>query len=451
MEPTKATNKVSFTQHSELYPIDIIITHVPQMENFLSTLHPAGSLFLDVVNYKELINNFNCLREIVKESNLKLLTVKEILQYNRTELEKIAKSYLKYSLTENEAYCQLKSDQKEKIDYYASEQYKEMVLSKLDDDQLFDVVMTNPHYKIKYSKVNTNVEFEDITFNPLGNLLYCRDQQIVTQKGVVLGRFNAKIREHETPLMKHMWKNLGVDIVGEIPVGGTMEGGDFITVKDDLALMGIGIRTNFKAAQYMMENDILGCDRFGLVVDEKDLNQDRMHLDTFFNVLDNENVVMLDFENILREEGRDLRRKVVLYEKVKETSNGNTSNVLNVSSTNGTIEQNGSSSQYKEVPKDGYEVFGKYRRTKIYADFKEFLELEGYKILPINLDEQVDEITNFLNFGNGVIVCVNKNLIHHVKENNINVNVKYLDFEEVKKMYGALHCTTQVSRIRQVM
>lgn len=34
----------------------------------------------------------------------------------------------------------------------------------------------------------------------------------------------------------------------------------------------------------MLDNDLFGKERVAVVVDEKDLNQDRMHLDTVFNI-----------------------------------------------------------------------------------------------------------------------------------------------------------------------
>lgn len=47
-----------------------------------------------------------------------------------------------------------------------------------------------------------------------------------------------------------------------------------------------------------MKNDLLGCNRFALIIDDYDLSQDRMHLDTFFNILSDDSVVCLDFSTV---------------------------------------------------------------------------------------------------------------------------------------------------------
>ena len=46
-----------------------------------------------------------------------------------------------------------------------------------------------------------------------------------------------------------------------------------------------------------MNNNLLGSRRFTLVIDEFDLDQQRMHLDTYFNILNNEYCLVLDFND----------------------------------------------------------------------------------------------------------------------------------------------------------
>src|SRR5690348_1593228 len=93
-----------FTQQTELHPVKIIILHKPEMENFMSTLHPAASLYVDVVKYSEVIENFNNLREITSRLNIQVLTVKECLLKNRPSLEKHAHNHLNYEVEDNDEY-----------------------------------------------------------------------------------------------------------------------------------------------------------------------------------------------------------------------------------------------------------------------------------------------------------------------------------------------------------
>lgn len=73
-----------------------------------------------------------------------------------------------------------------------------------------------------------------------------------------------------------------------------LEGGDFFPAGEDLALLGIGLRTNYNAARQLMDKDLLGTRRFAVVRDELDQSQDRMHLDCVFSILSDTCCLMLD-------------------------------------------------------------------------------------------------------------------------------------------------------------
>jgi len=83
-----------------------------------------------------------------------------------------------------------------------------------------------------------------------------------------------------------------------------------------------------------------------------------------------------------------------------------------------------------------------------FDNFTIFLKSEGYEIIQCNHQHQTDFLMNFLNLGDGKIISVNPMLKEIVKDANIDVKVDIIDikFEAVIKMFGAVHCTTQVSR-----
>ena len=62
-------------------------------------------------------------------------------------------------------------------------------------------------------------------------------------------------------------------MVGEIQEPGFLEGGDFFAAGQDLALVGIGLRSNIEACQQLMDNNWLGTDRLGLVKDDFEQHQ----------------------------------------------------------------------------------------------------------------------------------------------------------------------------------
>jgi hypothetical protein len=86
----------------------------------------------------------------------------------------------------------------------------------------------------------------------------------------------------------------GLPIVGAIDGGGYLEGGDFFPLGQDLAMVGIGLRSNLEACQQLMQRDLLGTRRFAVVRDDFDRHQDRMHLDCVFSVLGGDVCIMLE-------------------------------------------------------------------------------------------------------------------------------------------------------------
>jgi len=47
-----------------------------------------------------------------------------------------------------------------------------------------------------------------------------------------------------------------------------------------------------------MDNDFLGTQRFAVVEDVNDFSQDRMHLDTIFNIVSRSEVILLDMSTV---------------------------------------------------------------------------------------------------------------------------------------------------------
>ena len=64
-------------------------------------------------------------------------------------------------------------------------------------------------------------------------------------------------------------------MVGKIEESGFLEGGDFFPCGQDLAMLGIGLRSNMEACQQLMDKDLLGTNRFAVVRDDFDRNQVR--------------------------------------------------------------------------------------------------------------------------------------------------------------------------------
>ena len=86
----------------------------------------------------------------------------------------------------------------------------------------------------------------------------------------------------------------GLDVIGRIKAPAFLEGGDFFPAGRDLALLGVGLRSNYDAAKQLMDADLLGTTRFAVVRDDFDQHQDRMHLDCVFSILTHDCCLMLE-------------------------------------------------------------------------------------------------------------------------------------------------------------
>ena len=416
---------IKFQQKEENFPPKYIITHIPGEEIFISTLHPAASLYEDVTDHIKVHECFNNLKKIIHEKKIELITVRDALKLNKTSLKDLAFKSLKYEIAEDINFDKESKEYKTFLKY-TKDEYKQKVIDKLSEDQLVDVVLNNPKYTLQPTKLNTFIEPKLISFNPLGGLVFCRDQQITTKKGVVIGRARSSQRDGEHIIMKQVFENLKIKILGKVSKdydeNAFLEGGDFFVAKQDLSMLGVGLRTSMKGAEYIMKNDFVGTRYMAIIYDGEDKDQQRMHLDTYFNILSDKYAVVLDFDDVQKYyPDKKIERKVYLYDN----------------EANESIESDNS-----EVPKS----IGRYKLINIYEKFYTFLEKRlKYKLIKVTHKQQMDYMINFLNIGNNEILSVNKELKSVTKESN--TNIIYLEFKPILNMYGAIHCITQVSRV----
>lgn len=112
---------------------------------------------------------------------------------------------LTYSLDEGVELSELREEDQQ----YLSDDYKRDVLQHMSILQLIDSIMINPTVHISPSYRDTGLS-ASYTFQPLSNLVYTRDQQITTCKGIVMGRLRSSQRQLEVEVMKFCFRKLGV-------------------------------------------------------------------------------------------------------------------------------------------------------------------------------------------------------------------------------------------------
>lgn len=407
--------EINYSQFTETEEAKLVLIHEPSYEIFMSMLHPAGSLYKGVTSESMISKDFENLKTILKIHGVRAITIREALLMDRPSLIELATNCLHYHADEKE-----ESPNDALFSHYMSDAYKKEILNKMTNNQLIDVILTRPYVKLKRSQKNTFIETSNVSFKPLGNLIYVRDTQVTTQRGIIIGRSDCEVRKLEKIVIKQVLKNIKAKVIGEIPERCFLEGGDIFTLRPDLAMLGIGLRSNMEAAYYMMENDLIECDKLALCIDVDDLDQERMHLDTFFNVLNSKTVLIIDFENLSKLKGKRINRKIQVYSKNAEEL-----------SLNGKLDD---------------KSYGCYYLIKEYDDIYTFFQDNGFTYIKCTLSQQEQFIFNFLNLGEKLIIAINKELKELVKKHKVDVKVIDMEFDAVKNLYGGVRCATQVYR-----
>ncbi len=233
------------------------------------------------INLEDAQQQHRNFREVLKKHGCEVYTVREILAMNfdddlvaKVELQDFAMKRLKYRVDPLSIKTMSENDM-----YYLSDAYKRSVIEKMAVGQLIEVIMSSPTITLRKADRNTALIMTDVSCKPLGNMVFTRDQQITTIKGIVMGNLNSPQRRDEVDVLEFSLRKLGLTVVGRLHDPLHLEGGDFIPVCEGLSMCGVGLRSNTEALLYMAEQGWLGEGRVAAVKDVFDRDQDRMHLD----------------------------------------------------------------------------------------------------------------------------------------------------------------------------
>lgn len=392
----------SISQVSEFDTPTDIVTHCPSLaERF--PFHLDAFLYQSPPNPQKVVEAHNRINNfLAKETNSRIWTVREILsQLSFSKLRKLVidSSDCKFEITPGLELDGLKK----KMSY----KYLDYSLSRLNKDSLIDLLMLHPTVTIKVDGSSTGFSVTEIPVSPLSNFMFTRDQQIATAKGIVMGRYGARQRAFENVLMKSVWNQLGISPIGSIITPGVLEGGDFVPLGYEMAMLGVGLRTNMEAARQLMKNDLIGTQKFVIVEDVHDLNNQRTHLDTIFSAIDDKVCMCLD--KVAQDDPRYMR---IVHEYVKHEGN------------------------YVE---------------ELQMPFGKWLRNNGFTIIMVSIEQQKKRFLNNLHLGKDVygrskIITTNPQVENTLKSHGFDGNIVYMDMNEITSMDGGVHSITQVLR-----
>jgi arginine deiminase len=345
---------------SEWDPLRKVVIHRPGIEMFLGLLEPYSSLYERAFSRDGAKEEHEFLeRVLAHEFGVEVLRLEEeILRAAnkrhriRDKLVNLARESLDYGGDEENIKRARESFEKD--------------IPILDSQHFFYIILMNPLISFKTAGGSRNIQLNITERQPVANLYFMRDQQFVTDKGVVICRLAKPSRRKEPKITKFLWEDiLEVPIIKEIEAPGTIEGGEFIPM-DKFALVGIGDRTNREAIDQLLTIDF-GYEEIGvvhqplhpLICSKKPDPMVNMHLDTYFNVA-SRNVVV----------GNELLLKNAVVEVYHN------------------------------------EGFGKFTKDPKNTTLYDYVQAKGFEVVNITTLEQLAYASNFLCIKDGKILAV---------------------------------------------
>jgi arginine deiminase len=92
-------------------------------------------------------------------------------------------------------------------------------MGRLDVETLVAIVFSRPRVFLKKDTDGTSLDVAKIEIAPLSNMIFIRDQQIVTAKGLVIGNMMTTVRKFEKEVLKKCFEILKIRPVGIAPEG----------------------------------------------------------------------------------------------------------------------------------------------------------------------------------------------------------------------------------------
>jgi arginine deiminase len=395
---------------AEWYPARHILMHTPGDELFLGVLHPDAALFEKTFSIDGAAAEHQAYIRALEDRGVEVTRVVDtLLAGTLDDHGKVIEADALQELRDFAGgFVTLDLSRLSAAEASAQVAYLDLAVGQLHPHELVKVILQQPRIRLKKTSTNTGYA-ADYELKPQTNLYFSRDQLITTGKGVVIGKMSAPQRASETEIIKFVLDKLGIEPIAEIQDEGTLEGGDFIPA-GQAVFIGQGLRTNAEAIRQLFDAEVFDSDRV-VVVKDYWQDQEQMHLDTFFNIINPKLGVLVEsrVESADRKPDEKMRLTVDIYER-----------------------------------RPG----GRYELAIRDADFQSFVTRDlGMTLIPVPVDDQLKYGVNFLTVSANEIIAVD-GVSQGYKDQlkRAGVDATWIDFRNMTGGYGAAHCVTQVLR-----
>jgi len=278
------------------------------------------------------------------------------------------------------------------LDYHLFE-YLITYQSALEQHQNLQKILKSKGYKL--IKLNSYIP-KYIDKKEYTNFLFTRDSFIETKRGLIIGCMKENARIKECELMEKLLARFGKQSVYKMESPEVLEGGDFVTY-GDTAFIAVGVRTNELGFNKLIEYDLFGTKRVARVnVERPDTDMHRIHLDCYFAPFGEKYCLL--WEELIRV-NTPHQRTVVEY----------------------VMQEN-----------------GLYKRSEEEIPLFQYLIKKGFNVIPISTKSQEKYGCNILELNDGTVLTQDEESTKKIK------NSMYVPFNEIHKMYGGIHCVTNM-------
>ncbi|KAF5046914.1 Arginine deiminase [anaerobic digester metagenome] len=269
---------------AEWEPLRTVAVHRPGVEMFFGLLEPYTALYERAFSRYEARREHDALtRTLREEFGVRVLHLKETVLESADRDPAVRRRLVDWAYET----VTIRGDVKEVA---AARRSMEQNADGLDSLHFFTLLLLNPVLEVGRGHPRGGVDVRIPGQEPLANLYFMRDQQAVTDCGLVVARPAKQQRAREPEITRFLWEILGIPVAGTVEEPGTFEGGDFMPM-GEFALVGTGDRTNRDGVCQFLDCTP-SYDEIGVVhqpghplipSDRPDPMVD-MHLDTYFNV-----------------------------------------------------------------------------------------------------------------------------------------------------------------------
>jgi arginine deiminase len=389
------------TVRAEWDPLKEVVIHRPGIEMFFGLMAPFSFLYERAFSMDEAIYEHTELEHALSQAGVKVHRLKR-LYINLAKDDPGLLARAQEHAADTVKVTGPKDDAAE-----ARREFRKGI-TELDAETVFNVQLLRPSVALEERK-GVRVVLPRVTLDvPLANLYFMRDQQAVSDRGVMVGSMSKPQRQMEPEITGAILEMAGAKIACHVKRPGTFEGGDFMPA-GDFAMLGIGDRTNRSGVNQILANGV-GFDEVAVVHqaahplipgDQPD-PMINMHLDTYLNIAGKG--IAVGCVPLLK------RAKVEVY---RRSSNG------------------------------------RYKRQSGNPNIHDYLVGRGFTVVPITTLEQMCYASNFLCLSDRKIMAVDvENVVEKVLRNlkyqaNLAPHRYAKLFAEAKKEHAQLKDSAQ--------